>query len=118
VLDNWARVVEAVRRRSPTVQALLRAPAVPIALDGNFVVLGFGPKSEFHRKKLEEPKNRDAVEQVLAEVLGHPYHVRCVAVSEDELARAQATRRPAADGADPPLNPRALKARAIIDDEE
>ena len=118
VLDNWARVVEAVRRRSPTVQALLRAPAVPIALDGNFVVLAFGPKSEFHRKKLEEPKNRDAVEQVLAEVLGNPYHVRCVAVSEDELARAQAARRPATDGADPPMNPRALKARAIIDDDE
>jgi DNA polymerase-3 subunit gamma/tau len=118
VLDNWARVVEAVRRRSPTVQALLRAPAVPLALDGNFVVLAFGPKSEFHRKKLEEPKNRDAVEQVLAEVLGHPYHVRCVAVSDDELARAQATRRPAVDGAEPPLNPRALKAKAIFDEDE
>jgi DNA polymerase-3 subunit gamma/tau len=118
VLDNWARVVEAVRARSPRVQALLRAPAVPIALDANFVVLGFGPKSEFHRKKLEEPPNRDAVEQALAEVLGHAYHVRCVAVSDDELARAQAARRPSPDGAEPPLNPRALKAKAIFEEDE
>ncbi|HET7079709.1 MAG TPA: DNA polymerase III subunit gamma/tau [Chloroflexia bacterium] len=118
VLDNWARVVEAVRARSPRVQALLRAPAVPIALDANFVVLGFGPKSEFHRKKLEEPPNRDAVEQALAEVLGHAYHVRCVAVSDDELARAQAARRPSPDGAEAPLNPRALKAKAIFEEDE
>ncbi|HUS13621.1 MAG TPA: DNA polymerase III subunit gamma/tau [Chloroflexia bacterium] len=119
VLSSWGRVIDALRPRDPRLQAFLRA-GTPVAVDGGFVVLGFPPTHTLHRQTFEQPKNRDVVEAVMAEVLGRPYHLRCLAMSADDLTRAQAAPAGPPDGpepAPPPTNARVQKARAIFEDD-
>jgi DNA polymerase III subunit gamma/tau len=122
VLDRWPYVVEALRPRGEfKLQAFLRNGS-PVAVDGDFVVLGFAPKYEMHRTIFEQPKNRDTVEAVMAEVLGRPYHLRCVAMSDADLAAARAAvRRAAPPDAAPPdpasAPPRVRKALEIFNED-
>ena len=77
-------------------------------------MLGFAPKYEMHRTIFEQPKNRDTVEAVMAEVLGRPYHLRCVAMSDADLAAARAAVRratPADAGPPDPASPRRACAK-------
>ncbi len=55
----------------------------PIAVDGDIIVLGFA--YDLHRSKVEQ--NREDVEDVLSDLIGQRYRVRCV-VSQQERATA------------------------------
>jgi DNA polymerase III subunit tau-like protein len=48
----------------------LLGEARPAALDGNVLTLEFPRTAEFHREKLEEPRNLDLVREALHEVTG------------------------------------------------
>jgi DNA polymerase-3 subunit gamma/tau len=113
ILDGWGRVIEGLRPRNQLqLQALLRNGR-PVSMEGSVITLGFSPKYEFHRSKLEEPKNRGIIEEVMAEVYGHPYKLRFVPMSDEDLSRHSAARPAAA----PAAVSRAQKARAIIDED-
>jgi DNA polymerase-3 subunit gamma/tau len=71
---TWEEIKRDVRPRSPTVQALLNS-ARPYDVEGNTIVLLV--TSSFHKQRLEEPKNRSIIEEVLRRRLGKPYAVRC-----------------------------------------
>ena len=79
VRGNWRQVLVRLKPISPQVQALLNS-SVPLAVQGDVITVGC-PFS-FHRDKLSEDKNRDLVEQVLAQVLGAPCHIQCVVAAE------------------------------------
>ncbi|WP_299756220.1 DNA polymerase III subunit gamma/tau [uncultured Chloroflexus sp.] len=71
---TWEEFKRDVRPRSPTVQALLNS-ARPYDVEGNTIVLLVS--SSFHKERLEEPKNRAIIEEVLRRRLGKVYAVRC-----------------------------------------
>ncbi|WP_299643928.1 DNA polymerase III subunit gamma/tau [uncultured Chloroflexus sp.] len=71
---TWEDFKRDVRPRSPTVQALLNS-ARPYDVEGNTIVLLVS--SSFHKERLEEPKNRAIIEEVLRRRLGKVYAVRC-----------------------------------------
>ncbi|MDW8392483.1 MAG: DNA polymerase III subunit gamma/tau, partial [Oscillochloridaceae bacterium] len=71
---TWEDFKRDVRPRSPTVQALLNS-ARPYDVEGNTIVLLVS--SAFHKERLEEPKNRAIIEEVLRRRLGKAYAVRC-----------------------------------------
>jgi len=73
--ENWTRVQREARPYNRAVEALLRA-SVPIEVRGKEVVLGF--RYEFHKNKIQEPKNKGVVEKVLEQVTGTPCQVSCV----------------------------------------
>ena len=117
VLTGWAGVGDGLRKRSELrLQAFLRA-GVPVRLEGDVVIIGFPASHGIHREAFEQPKNRALVESVMAEVFSHPYRLRCIPMSDEDLSRAGAA-RPAAPPAAPSAAPaRAQKARAILDED-
>ena len=67
----------------------------PVAVEGNVVVLGF--VHDFHRGKVEEEHNKRDVENVLSNLAGQRYRVRCVLRCQESAT--QTSRRPASESA-------------------
>src|SRR5262249_8373821 len=68
--DAWQRsVVPAAQEKAIWIGPLL-GEAKPSALEGNVLTLEFPRTAEFHREKLEEPRNLDLVRDALHEVTG------------------------------------------------
>jgi DNA polymerase-3 subunit gamma/tau len=68
--DAWQRsVVPAAQAKAIWIGPLL-GEARPSSLEGNVLTLEFPSTAEFHREKLEEPRNLDLVRDALHEVTG------------------------------------------------
>lgn len=72
---HWAELLNALRPRNLSLEALVRS-CEPVAVEGNVVVLAFA--HNFHRSKVEEDQNKQVVEEVLSDLIGQRYRVRCV----------------------------------------
>lgn len=79
----WESVVASMRAKSPSLQAILRSGYLMRAENGEMVV---GFLYEFHRNTFSDPKKRKLLEEVVADVLGMPYHVTCVRTTREEVA--------------------------------
>ena len=75
VQERWRGLLRVMRSRDRSVEALLRS-AHPIAVEGETVVLR--ADHEFARSKLQVPRTKALVEEVLEHVTGHRCHVRYV----------------------------------------
>ena len=73
---NWKRVLESSRGANKKIEALLRSSCEPVAVEGNTITLGF--YFPYHKEMIEEPENRTTVENILSDVLGARYQVRCI----------------------------------------
>jgi DNA polymerase-3 subunit gamma/tau len=73
--SRWPDFLNALRPRNLPLEALMRS-CEPVAVEGDVVVLGF--THDFHRGRVEEDQNRQDIEQVLGELIGQRYRVRCV----------------------------------------
>ena len=74
---RWPKVLEALHRPNPRLEAVLRScEAVEVA--GGMVVIGV--LSPFHQGEVESMANRSALEQVISQVLGSHHQVRCTIV--------------------------------------
>jgi hypothetical protein len=71
--NGWGQLLQAVRRRSLPVEALLKS-CEPVAVRDNVVTLGF--YGAWHKERMSGDKNRAIVEEALAEVTGKPYRVK------------------------------------------
>jgi len=111
VQEMWPQVVEGVRPRDPSVQALLHGSSCqPIAVEGQVIVLGF--RYAFHKGKVEETRNRRLIEEVLSKVLGGNYGIRCVI--DESGAAAPNRRRQAAERQQVQQDPRVQAAANIF----
>jgi DNA polymerase-3 subunit gamma/tau len=77
----WPAVVQDVRPKNATVQALLR-DVQPVSVEEQTVVLL--AKSEFHKQSIESRRNRLVVEEVLSKHMGKPFAVRCIIDEQQE----------------------------------
>jgi DNA polymerase-3 subunit gamma/tau len=97
--ERWAEVLNKLRPRNLSLEALMRS-CEPMDVAGDTIVLGFDHK--FHRDKIDEEQNRRAVEDVLEEILGRRYRVRCVLKSQNRASNqspgAEAAERNASKG--------------------
>ena len=80
---RWPELLNALRPHNLSLEALMRS-CEPMAVEGDVVVLGF--THNFHRGKVEEEHNRQIVEDVLSELLGQRYRVRCVLARQGRAA--------------------------------
>jgi len=96
---RWPDFLNALRPRNLPLEALMRS-CEPLAVEGDAVILGF--THDFHRSRVEEDQNRQDVEDVLAELIGQRYRVRCV------LAQQRA-------GGSPPTRTEAQAAPLSVD---
>ena len=70
---KWGKVLEAVRPRNYSLEALLRATK-PTGFEGKYLVLEVFYK--FHKERLEVDRYREQVEAVASEVLEQPVNIR------------------------------------------
>jgi len=88
--NRWSELLNALRPRNLSLEALMHS-CEPLAIEGNIVVLGFA--YQFHRSKVEEEHNKQVVEEVLSDLLGQRYRVRCT-MAQQERAAAPGTKVP------------------------
>lgn len=81
VVALWPAVVQDVRPKNATVQALLR-DVQPVGVEDQTVVLL--AKSDFHKQNIESRRNRLVVEEVLSKHMGEPFAVRCIIDKQQE----------------------------------
>ena len=81
VQRNWTELLAAIRPHSRMVEALLK-DCRPVRVREDVVTLGFF--YPFHRQRIEEPKHRALVEQMLQRVLGVRVRVECTMIEKTE----------------------------------
>ncbi len=95
--DAWQRtVVPAAQEKAIWIGPLL-GEARPSALEGNVLTLEFPRTAEFHREKLEEPRNLDLVRDALHEVTGRRLSI-ATTVAEEEHEGAGPEEEPLDEG--------------------
>ena len=105
VVRAWPLVLEKVKRRKISFQALLLA-ATPVAWRNGELVLEFGPRSRFHRDKVSDPVQHLPLIEGFAEVLGVRPKIVCVLGEEPPESDARAPEPPDSGGADDSGAPR------------
>lgn len=68
----WPQILQAARQRSIHLQAYLKG-GKPVALEGSRLTLSF--TAVFHRSMLEQPVHRQALQEILQQILGHSLEV-------------------------------------------
>lgn len=89
VTRAWPLILEKVKRRKISFQALLLA-ATPVAWRDGELVLEFGPRSGFHRDKVSDPAQHVPLLEGFAEVLGVRPTITCVRGAEPEPHQPEA----------------------------
>lgn len=74
----WPGLLEAVKRKSPHVAAVLRDCKVSAVVEGTLMLEG---RSPFHKEKLEEERTRTLVEDELERLVGTHLTIECVLVA-------------------------------------
>lgn len=92
VRNAWPLVVDKVKRRKISFQALL-LPATPIAWADGELVLEFGPRSRFHKDKVGDATQHMPLVEAFAEVFGVTPRIRCV-LGEEEAPEPKAVAEP------------------------
>jgi DNA polymerase-3 subunit gamma/tau len=93
VQQAWPQVLQVVRQRNPTTQAVLNTGCLPVEVNGDEIVVTF-PFS-FLRDKLGDAQRRAEIRDALSEVLGTNCRLRLMLASE-YVPRPQANPTPAA----------------------
>jgi hypothetical protein len=79
---NWRRIFEELPvdlRRTKAV-AWLKAGSQPISIDNENIILGC--RYMIFKENLEKPENKEIVEKILSNALGHPCHANIVCIPE------------------------------------
>lgn len=84
VLMKWSQILSGVKEMKITVHAWL-VDGEPVSFHEDQVLVAF--KSAMHRETSEKPANKQVIEQVMSDVLGHP--VKLVTVMLKEWKEAQ-----------------------------
>ncbi|MBA7568640.1 hypothetical protein ES708_10374 [subsurface metagenome] len=82
---NWRQVIEQATedtKRTPVIAILRSAGIVPVAVEGDTVVLAF--RYPLHKVLMEKMENQRVAERIIGNFLGHSCHVRCQTNKEEE----------------------------------
>ncbi|HLJ68881.1 MAG TPA: DNA polymerase III subunit gamma/tau [Chloroflexota bacterium] len=81
--DAWSRIVEQMRTRSLSLQALLRGAGYLLEVGDGEVTIGF--LYDFHRNQFADAAKRRQLEEVVSQVLGSSYRARVVRTTKSEV---------------------------------
>jgi len=85
--NRWDEVVERVKKQKIAVGTCL-AESWPTALSGKILEISFDPHNNFQQSNVE--RNKDIVQNIIAETLGDSFKIRCV---KDEKGILKETRK-------------------------
>jgi DNA polymerase-3 subunit gamma/tau len=90
VENLWEGLLTQIKKRNMHVEALLKS-CQPVAVEEDIVILGF--YYPFHKGRIEEPRCKGLVEEVLSQAMGQPYHIECVLLADRERRRRPPKKR-------------------------
>ncbi|MCU0641867.1 MAG: DNA polymerase III subunit gamma/tau [Candidatus Margulisbacteria bacterium] len=78
IKDHWSAILENMRKKSIYgFVSLHEGEPIELAQSGKLVI-GFRKGYSFHKERLEEAKNKEALEESIREVVGHRIPVECI----------------------------------------
>jgi DNA polymerase-3 subunit gamma/tau len=78
IKDHWEAILENMRKKSIYgFVSLHEGEPIELAKSGKLVI-GFRKGYSFHKERLEEHKNKEALEESIREVVGHRIPVECI----------------------------------------
>jgi DNA polymerase-3 subunit gamma/tau len=80
VKSRWNDILEGVKKKSIFGYVSLHEGEPAEVNDQGKLVIAFRRGYAFHKERLEEPKNKQAVEETLREVIGEKLPIECVVV--------------------------------------
>jgi DNA polymerase-3 subunit gamma/tau len=86
---NWPRILAEVRPVNKSIEAVLRNSCKVVAMEEDTVVLGF--YWDFHKDKVEDPRNRRVVEGILSRIMGRHCQIQCILTPKEPKAASKAT---------------------------
>lgn len=106
VQQQWNVLLGALQSRNQSLRLTCNV-SVPCQVEGDTIVLGVA--YEFHKERIEAPKNRLVIEEVFGEVLGGSVHVRAL-VTETVPKRISFEREANVETVEAPQTPAAITA--------
>jgi DNA polymerase-3 subunit gamma/tau len=94
--DRWPQVLD--RLKSHVFTSAYLKEARPVSIEGSELTIAFPPGGRFHKSKVEEPTNREVIEEAASSVLGIAVALHCVMDSEPQPAAGNTAGRPGGDG--------------------
>jgi DNA polymerase III subunit gamma/tau len=79
VTAEWPAILARVKEKKITVHAWL-VDGEPVSATDSVILVGF--KNTIHRETTEKPANKELIESVMAELLGKPYRLATLMLSE------------------------------------
>ncbi|TLM98865.1 hypothetical protein FDZ73_22775, partial [bacterium] len=89
VKKSWPKVLEKIKKVKISCHAFLIEGKL-VSVDGDVVNLGFTEQYAFHKDKVEQQENRQAIEKVLKEVTGCNLRLKCKFTDRPGTAQKQA----------------------------
>lgn len=80
----WGKLSETLRQEKHSIQQALLAGGRPVGVEGDSLVVGFGPDCKFHMDQLAVPANKGIVEKAITKVFGKPLQLVCKQEREGE----------------------------------
>ena len=74
IIKEWNSILLKTKSYNHSIHAFLKA-SQPKSLENDTIYLSF--LYNFHKDKINEPKNREIVERSIAEVIGKSYRIKC-----------------------------------------
>ncbi|MCL4514746.1 MAG: DNA polymerase III subunit gamma/tau [Firmicutes bacterium] len=92
----WGKLSETLRQEKHSIQQALLAGGRPVGVEGDSLVVGFGPDCKFHMDQLAVSANKGIVEKAIAKVFGKPIQLVCKQEREGGRERERKGEREAA----------------------
>lgn len=89
VKKSWPKVLEKIKKVKISCHAFLMEGNI-VSVEDDVVSLGFTEQYAFHKDKVEQQENRQAIEKVLMEVTGHNLKLKCKFTDRQGTAQRQA----------------------------
>lgn len=89
IKKSWPGILEKIKKVKISCHAFLLVGKI-VSVDSGALTLGFPEQYAFHKEKVEQQENRQAVEKVLKEVTGCNLKLKCKFTEDREIAPRQA----------------------------
>lgn len=83
IKERWSQVLERVKKRKVSLEALLREARVVEISDDGRLVLGFPKNFTFHKERIEELPNRQLIEEEIKKIFNVHLPLKLIIIEEE-----------------------------------
>lgn len=89
IKGKWPQILEEVKKKSLYGYVSLHEGDPILVNDAGRLVISFRKGYAFHKDRLEEARNKQAVEDIMAQILGHVVKIECKILDDSQTGKPQ-----------------------------